>query len=514
MYKKIMILCFTLFLNISLSQENSNYYQADPLYLTEAEKDNFDDIDNLQIIDIRPLFKELSKQKFYLAYKTFFFYNDNAPNLENTSDIWVGKGSNLFNSIHLDYSNSFLYFSIEPFAYVSQNKKHISQFQGEANSKYLVLNDGTPHRERPYTSIHLRELQLYFHKNGFGFGVSNANMWWGPGIHNSLNMTNNTSGFPHIMLGSISEQKWKNLGFSFRYYFSKFDKKNITQPYFTSVLGSVRIYSKPIVSLGLMRTFLSGGNISNENLSAGDAIKLPFQSFFKSSLIIDNDFTNPRDDVNQTFSGYINILFPESKVKIYLEYGWNDHRWDWHDFRAYPDHSSAICIGTRKYGFLNNPDYLIGFEYFNNTFGRMYNNPSPAWYGKNFYHYSSYNGRRYTAHAGSNSDDLILFFGKLMDKNSFVFSFNYERHGLENSLKTKENSGKLPEVKLEFKLDYRHKIRNYNFLMFYEFEYLENVGFNYSNSDLGLFYKDIPFRKSNVFGVGLEMDLGKIFKRN
>jgi hypothetical protein len=513
MYKKITILCFTLFLNISLSQENSNYYQADPFYLIQAEQYNFDNVENMQTLDIRPLYNRVSKEKFHLSYKSFFIYNDNAPNLENTSDIWVGKGSNLFNSIHMDYSNSFLYFSIEPFAHISQNKHHITQFDGSNDGKYIILNDGTPFQKRPYSTISFRESQLYIHKNGFGFGISNANMWWGPGIHNSLNMTNNTTGFPHLMLGSISEQKWKNLGFNFRYYFTRFDKKNITQPFFTSILGSIRIYSKPIISLGLMRTFLSGGNISNENLSASDAMKLPFQSFFKSSLIIDNDFTNPRDDVNQTFSGYINMLFPESKLKIYLEYGWNDHRWDWHDFRAYPDHSSAICIGARKYGIFGKLDYLIGFEYFNNTFGRMYNNPSPAWYGKDFYHYSSYNGRRYTAHAGANSDDLIFYIGKNIDKSTFLLSFNYERHGLEKSLKTKENSGTLPEVKLEFKLDYNHRFKNYNFIIFYEFEYLENVGFEYLNSDLGLFYKDIPFRKSNVFGVGLEMDLGTLFNK-
>jgi hypothetical protein len=512
MFKLCLRLHFVFLLSFASAQNGSNYVQADPFYLYKSEKDNFSNPTSIQVLDIRPLYKRSPNNKYYLFFKSSYYYNDNAPNLENTSDIWVGKGSNLLHSLHLNYSNSFLSFSIEPFTYISQNKFHISQFKKQIDGKYTLLNDGVPHTETPYTRLGFRESQVYVHKNGFGFGASNANMWWGPGIHNSLNMTNNTTGFPHIMVGSVSEQKWRNYGLNFRYYFSKFDKNNQTQPFFTALLGSVRFYSKPIISVGLMRTFLSGGNISDEELSIRDAMVLPFQSFFKSDLVIENDFLSPQDDVDQTFSGYINILFPESKFKLYLEYGWNDHRWDWHDFRAYPDHSGALCVGTRKFGLFNNPDYLIGFEYYNNSFGRVYNNPSPAWYGKEYFHYSSYNGRRYTAHSGSNSDDLLLFFGEIKPKSSYIVSFNYERHGLEKSLKTKENTGALPEVKIEAKLDYRYKVGNYNLLLFYEFEYLENVGFEYSQGDLGLFIKDIPVRKSNVFGIGFERDFGNLFQ--
>ena len=497
---------------LSLVIGQSNYYQADPFYSYNNENYNYSDSIATQILDIRPLFKRSTDKQIYFSYKTWFFYNDNSPNLENTSDIWVAKGLNFFQSIHFDFSNSFISMSIQPFTYITQNLIHNSQFTKNLDAKYTVLNDGVISTERPYTVLRLRESQLYLHKKGFGIGVSNANMWWGPGIHNSLTMTNNTTGFPHFMVGSISEQRWKNVGFNFRQIFTKFYKNNPAHPFFTALLGSIRIYSEPIISIGLIRTFLSGGNISDENISVKDAILIPFQSFFKRDLSIENDFLSPQDDVDQLFSGYINMLFPKSKLKLYLEYGWNDHRWDWHDFRAYPDHSVAICTGFRKYGIFNNPDYMFGFEYYNNTIGRIYNGPSPSWYGKEYFHYSTYNGRRFAAHSGSNSDDLLFYFGKINQNNSLILSFNYERHGLEKSLKTKENIGQLPEVKFEVKLDYRYKIKNYNLLLFYEFEYLENVGFEYSRKDLGLFFKDIPVRKSNVIGIGFERDLSGLFK--
>ena len=490
----------------------SNYFQADPFYLLQYEKNNFSNTSDIQILDLRPKLNNSKINKFYFSYKSFYFYNDKAPNLENTSDIWVSKGSNLFNSLHCNYANPYFSLSIEPFVYIAQNKSHESQFTKLFDKRYTVLNDGIPHKESPYTVLSLRETQMYLHVKGIGIGVSNANMWWGPGIHNSLNMTNNTTGFPHLLLGTVSEQKWRNYGFNIRYYFSKFDKKNFTQPYYTTLLGSFRVYSNPIISAGLIRNFLSGGNISNEEVSLKDAMLLPFESFFKSTLVIENEFTSPQDDIDQTFTGYMNILFPESKLNIFLEYGWGDHRWDWHDFRAYPDHSAAINIGFRKFDLFNNPNFIIGFEYYNNIIGRIYNAASPSWYGKEYFHYSTYNGRRFTSHSGSNSDDLLLYFGELKANSSYIISLNYERHGLEKSLKINENAGQLPEVKFEFKLDYRRTVGEFKVLLFYEFEYLENVGFEYRRADVGLFFKEIPIRKSNVFGIGFERDLGNLFQ--
>ena len=60
--------------------------------------------------------------------------------------------------------------------------------------------------------------------------------------------------------------------------------------------------------------------------------------------------TNPTD---QIATGSISILFPDSKLKLYLEFGRNDHAWDIYDLRAMPNHSSASQIGFRKIEFSN-----------------------------------------------------------------------------------------------------------------------------------------------------------------
>ena len=63
------------------------------------------------------------------------------------------------------------------------------------------------HDERPYLSTGFRESQLLLVNNDFGIGYANTNMWWGPGLHNSLHMSNNTSGFNYLFLGTTSEKR-------------------------------------------------------------------------------------------------------------------------------------------------------------------------------------------------------------------------------------------------------------------------------------------------------------------
>lgn len=87
-------------------------------------------------------------------------------------------------------------------------------------------------------------------------------MWWGPGIHSSLMMTNNTTGFGHIMLGTLDEKRYKNWGFNGRYVFSKFDKKSLYEPYYSAILLGVTYYADPIVTIGLSKAAASRRNSS------------------------------------------------------------------------------------------------------------------------------------------------------------------------------------------------------------------------------------------------------------
>lgn len=50
---------------------------------------------------------------------------------------------------------------------------------------------------------------IRYEKKSFSIGLSNENLWWGPGVRNSLVMTNNASGFPHLSFNTTKPVQTK-----------------------------------------------------------------------------------------------------------------------------------------------------------------------------------------------------------------------------------------------------------------------------------------------------------------
>ena len=158
-------------------------------------------------------------------------------------------------------------------------------------------------------------------------------------------------------------------------------------------------------------------------------------------------------------------------MKVFTEIGWNDNRLHFADFISQPDHAMATIIGFRKYGLGNNyPNILMGAEWANLmvSFSSRYR-ATPPWYERSLYDHSSYKGRRWGAHSGSDSDDWYIYAGYLSDKVMFIPAVNYERHGIV--------SNRPAEVKLELRLDTRYKYKNIWFGVYYEKQYEAFLGF-------------------------------------
>ena len=48
------------------------------------------------------------------------------------------------------------------------------------------------------------------------------------------------------------------------------------------------------------------------------------------------------------------MMLPKSKMKLYLELGFNDNRQNFWDLVVQPDHAMATILGFQKYGINNN----------------------------------------------------------------------------------------------------------------------------------------------------------------
>lgn len=475
-------IAITIFLSIIYAQV---YIPADPYNLLFSEKKAFMNNRNFGSLSLRPTFYSNSADSNVVTvkYRSELFYNSNAPNLENMSDRWIGKGAGMFSSINLSFRNKYIMGSIEPYYFISQNANYENPSR---NPLFSRLNDNQSHHlESPYQAAGLREFQLYLHKNGIGGGISNANMWWGPGIHSAIVMTNNTSGFTNILLGTLEEKRFKDWGFIGRWTFSKFDDRNTYEPYFTSMILGVTYYSDPVVSIGLTRAIITGGSYTekSDSLRWFDAALSLFTSKITSG---DNRTYEARwspDD--QMISGYVSTYFPKSKLTLFIEIGRTDIAWDIDDFLLTPDHAIATNFGMRKYNLFNKNNLFFGMEYIKILTTRFIGrNPNVGpWNNRPGFEFNSFNGRHFGPHSGPDSDDFIVYVGWQQNNFTIIPSFNYERHGVRLPAGQKESGGftssvnTYPEVKIEFRLDLRYVYKEYLLNMYLERETVNNLEF-------------------------------------
>jgi hypothetical protein len=514
--KRLIILCFII--NLVYAQL---YIPADPFDLLFIEQKIMMGGNDPGSLMIRPIVLSPKETNHNWSFKVRneFFYNDGGPNLENTSDRWIGNGISLFTSANIAYNNDFIFASIKPYYFRSQNT---NRSEPQRILKFSNLNDNVAHTETPYISSGFRETQLYLNFKGIGGGFSNANMWWGPGIHSSLMMTNNTTGFGHLMLGTINEKRINDWGFNGRYIFSKFGEKSESKPFYSGFIFNTTYYSEPIITIGFSRVFLSGGQNTDYDISSFEAALLPFQ-FVKIEEPENQEYiVNP---VDQTYTGYINLRFPRSGLVMFLEYGRNEGPESFNDLILHPDQSRAYIFGVRKYGLFNNINLMFGFEYANliqTPFWQL--RDTRDWNSASQFDFNTYDGRYWAATSGPDSDDFTIYLAYNINNISIIPSINFERHNVShpNSLVyqyantlvydnfydiyfIEENRtvlydmSHLAEGKIEFKFDIRYLFKGYRFSFYYEFEKMYNQAFLHSSSR-----SEVEVKNSNIFWFGVE----------
>jgi len=233
-------------------------------------------------------------------------------------------------------------------------------------------------------------------------GVSTENLWWGPGMRNSLLMSNSAPGFLHATInttrpirtaiGSFEGQmvggRLKTSGFSPKpltpdQFSQYYNPKPDDWRYFSGIVLSYQPKWVPGLSLGLTRSFTVYSEDMGNKL--GDYIPF-FQSGSKSSIDggLDSGSTADARGQDQLVSFFLRWMIPEVQFEIYGEYGRNDHPWNGRDLAVMPSHTRAYTFGLRKLIDLQNyhQDLLqINFEMTQLSPGRSANiRPAGNWY--------------------------------------------------------------------------------------------------------------------------------------
>ena len=237
---------------------------------------------------------------------------------------------------------------------------------------YKFLNNiDLPERfgDKAYSKLFWGQSSIRLNFGAFSTGISNENMWWGPGMRNSLLMTNTSGGFMHFTFNTTHPVKTKIGSFEGQIIAGRLDGSGYPPPvppellsfnaaaattYFNYIPkrddwryinGMVLSYQPkwvPYLFVGLTRSFMEYhedmGNfpvispVGKKNQTGG---------------------TEKSTGGNQLRSVFGRYLLPKEHAEIYFELGRDDLSYDMRDLLLEPEYTRAYIFGFRKLFLLN-----------------------------------------------------------------------------------------------------------------------------------------------------------------
>ena len=173
--------------------QNIEFSSANPLeYLIFEHTENLkDSVSTVRILRPFVLSSDESQIKSHFTYINFL--NSGHANLDNNGNRISFPNSSAYGNFSISFFNKFLFIKLSPQFIESNNET----FSDTLINTFSYLND------RPTSKIHndnnyFKQSTLAIHYKEIAVGISNENMWFGPGFHSSLSMSNNAPGYKHF----------------------------------------------------------------------------------------------------------------------------------------------------------------------------------------------------------------------------------------------------------------------------------------------------------------------------
>lgn len=252
-----------------------------------------------------------------------------------------------------------------------------------ANNPTFPFNNnfGAPTRGN-YSKFFLGQSSIRISKNKLSIGLSTENIYWGPGLHNSLLMSANAPGFAHLTFNTtepiktpIGNFEWQLIGgkliedtslllenklMSTNYYNpNTYTGDGNSGPYDPKkswrYLSGITLTYNPKWIKGLFLSINRVGyayHYKIENNAAGYTFMQRYFPVLFGVLRESYPFGTPTAvspvGIKQIASISARFLFPNSHAEIYTEYGYGDNFTNLRDWNTDAPHSTAYLVGFRK----------------------------------------------------------------------------------------------------------------------------------------------------------------------
>ncbi len=222
--------------------------------------------------------------------------------------------------------------------------------------KYFNVSDITErYGEDPYSKLFWGQSSVRLTFKPVSIGISNENLWWGPGRRSSLLMSNNAPGFKHITLNTSRPVQSPIGSFEAQLIAGRLENSGILPPQENRVYEGQSLYipkrddwrflSGFVLTYnpkGVPGLFIGASQVSQMyNQDAGKRpsdflpLLLPFESKEAASI---------RDRYSSLFFRWV---LREANAEVYGEYG-HQGKHSINAFLKEPDKSAAYLIGLRK----------------------------------------------------------------------------------------------------------------------------------------------------------------------
>ena len=378
-------------LNDSTKQMSTKFTSNHPISVGYTDLD--DDIRNLQLLGKISTKYSLTNRPFYT--NTYLNYGKIINLIDtNLKGNHGGYHRKYFDIQLLPINVSFKYNSHHPYGWndgpLNFSKGLQKQYTGGIYLRILSINiqvkpEMVDIQPKPYPTssdwgylsppikkIYLGQSFTSFNLGPFAIGVSNQNLWWGPGRYSALIMTNNAPGFIHRTFRTTRPLITKIGNFEFNIINGGDLKYDSAQGLETWELKQKIIKNGPRVFNGVTLTYqpkFLPNLFFGFNRVFVDYTKNKYSSFLQKNIpqllpfskLANNDDTLSRDQLASLFTRWV---FPRSNAEVYLEFGYGDASNNLRDLMLDFSHASAYIVGFKKIQKLQNEKYLdINYEY-------------------------------------------------------------------------------------------------------------------------------------------------------
>lgn len=333
-------------------------------------------------------FKQLSEGGLkisLLPFESRLAYDHNHPDSRNDGAMIRSRGLQTYLSAGIYAELGPLTIQLKPELVWAQNREFEGfplwprHWESTWQIRYIWFNRvDLPERygESAYTKLIAGQSSIRLNQWGLSLGLSTENIWWGPAIRNSIMMSNNAQGFPHLTFNTQRPIKTKVGSFEWQFITGRLEGSGYPPPAHDRVIrGRVLYVPKPDdwryfqgltfsyspkwvrgLSVGLTRWVQQYGENAKETTSYFPI----FQNLFRQNDKEEFGFNLDQDQAAGIFGRWV---WYDSKAEFYFEFAKNDAPINFRDLLIDTDHSRALTVGVNKLFSTQNPDEFWQFNF-------------------------------------------------------------------------------------------------------------------------------------------------------